>query len=81
MITTDPHNFIVNKIKVRGEDSKNPGEEYLSPLKYSHTIEGALKMLKGLMGKEIDSTTIDGYLAEVEKLNGRFEKILQGEKQ
>ena len=42
-ITTDPHNFIVNEVKVFGEDAKTPGETYLQPRWYYRHLNDALE--------------------------------------
>lgn len=33
-LVTDDYNFVLNGIRIKGEDSVNAGEEYLSPIGY-----------------------------------------------
>jgi hypothetical protein len=40
--TTDPHNFIVNEVKVYGDSSTKKGEVYYKPVAYYGTLELAL---------------------------------------
>ena len=79
-ITSDQNNFIINEVKFYGEESKNYGLSYDKPIKYSHSFEGALKIVRDLLTRKSTATSVSEQIDYIQDLDLRFEKILANEK-
>ena len=53
MITADGCCFTVNDIMTRGENTKDPGSEYLRPVSYHGSVTKALESLSTRMQRDI----------------------------
>ena len=74
-LVTDDYNFVLNGIKIKGEDSVNPGEEYLSPVGYYGTLKASLEgYLRHSLKK--DSNGVDNVDKLLNKLNEIQESIV-----
>ena len=74
-LTTDEHNFTLNKIRVKGEESENAGEEYYSAIGYYGTLEMCLKgYLKHSLRKDSDGVkNVNMLLNKLEEVNKNIE--------
>ena len=73
-LVTDDYNFVLNGIKIKGEDSVNPGEEYLSPVGYYGTLKASLEgYLRHSLRK--DTNGVDNVDKLLNKLNEIQESI------
>lgn len=82
VITSDPNCFILNERKVKGEDSKNPGEEYIKPFAFytdfSHILKGVLKhtLLRSDCRTLVDvMDTLRCIHQDIEGALSRYEKV------
>ena len=74
-LVTDDYNFVLNGIKIKGEDSVNPGEEYLSPVGYYGTLKASLEgYLRHSLRK--DTNGVDNVDKLLNKLNEIQESIV-----
>lgn len=64
-ITSDPLQYILNDVCVRGEKSKCPGEEYLSPIGYYPTLHGLLTALFDKKLRTSDAVTVKDLLRDI----------------
>lgn len=58
-VTSDSRQFILNKVEVRGAQSKAAGETFLKPVGYFHGIEGLTRHLIQLGLKESEAKTLE----------------------
>ena len=53
MISADDHCFVVNDIMTRGENTKDPGSEYLRPATYHSSLTKALESVATRMQRDV----------------------------
>ncbi len=68
-ITSDEHNIMLVRTKIRGEDSKKPGEQYTYTLGYYASLQQALKALQRYSILGSGATSFEELLAEIEGIN------------
>ena len=64
-ITSDKRNIILNEIGVKGEDSKNPGEEYLQPVGFFGDLKHCLCDLLERKIKKADAENISSLIGVI----------------
>jgi hypothetical protein len=64
MITADDHCFVVNDILKRGQNTKDPGSEYLRPFAYHATLTGSLEAVAKRLQREIVADQTEMPLGE-----------------
>ena len=69
LITSDEMSIILNKRKIRGKESKNPGEEYYSSIGYFSTMESCLEALIEHKIRAVDAATISELLSEIKNIS------------
>jgi len=69
LITSDEMNIVLNKRKIRGKESKNPGEEYYSSIGYFSTMESCLEALIEHKISAVDAATISELLSEIKNIS------------
>ena len=75
-LVTDDYNFVLNGIRIKGEDSVNAGEEYLSPVGYYGTLKASLeRYLRHSLRK--DANGVDNVDKLLNKLN-EIQKSIEG---
>jgi len=53
VITADRHQWIVNRVRFRGEKSAEPGSEYLDPIGYCASLRDAQRFAADTLAREL----------------------------
>lgn len=82
MISADGCCFTVNAILTRGDNTKDPGSEYLRPLSYHGSITKALESLSARLQREIvsdaEEMTLSEAIRRMRDLEGRIGRMIEG---
>ncbi len=78
VITSDPHNIIVNIEKVK-QEGDNAGQKYLSPISYHRTLPDAIESMTQKNIRDSDATTLKQLYKELKELRALLEKSLEGQ--
>jgi hypothetical protein len=62
-ITSDAHCYAINETRFRGEDSKNPGEQFLYPIAFYGTLYATLNNISEHALRRSDCKTMDDVLS------------------
>lgn len=82
MITADSCCYTVNDIMTRGENTKDPGSEYLRPLSYHGSVTKALEAVSARLQREIVSEPGEMSLSEairrMREVEGKIGRTIEG---
>ena len=74
-ITSDPQNFILEMRRVKGEESKTPGQEYYTAEGFYTNIDNALQGLVRRKVLESDCDTFESLNALLRQLDGSIQGV------
>lgn len=68
-------NYILQERKVRGENSKNPGEEYWIDQKFTGTLDQAIKNYRNEVIINSEADGLEDIIELLEDMDTKLEKI------
>ena len=77
-ITSDSICLTLHEVATRGENAKNPGEEYLSAIGYYGDLEQCMQGLLRHVGRTSEATTIRELLDEIRSIRKMTKFHLEG---
>lgn len=82
MITADGCCYTVNAIMTRGENTKDPGSEYMRPISYHGSVTKALESVSARMQREIvaepGETSLSEAIRRMRDVEGRIGRMIEG---
>lgn len=82
MITADDRCFVVNDILKRGQNTKDPGSEYLRPVAYHCTLTGALEGVAKRLQRDVvaDPTemSLNEAIRRMRDIEAKIGRMIEG---
>lgn len=78
VVTSDELNIILNVKKKRGEESKNPGEEYLVPNAYFSTLTDCIQYLVEAAVRASTASSLTKLAEDIAEIKKTIKEKLKG---